>query len=104
MILNICNRQFDSKTIRNIIIKDDVILIDDENDFIRIPYDSNDNIKDAKNWLEFKELTETKLTEAANIIIMICEHYINEYNRCEQCPLQRTYGCIIQNAPINWQR
>ena len=104
MILNICNKEFDSREIRDIRITDDRIFIDATDDYYRLAYESENDIIAAKNWIAFKELTQTKLSEAVHTIMMTCEHYINEYEQCEECPLQRDYGCIIQTAPINWQR
>lgn len=103
MILNICKHKFDSKDIFSINIKDDIVFVDAKDDFYRLTSSDENDIKDAKNWIAFRELTEAKLSDAVQIIMMVCEHYANEYKQCEECPLKRDYGCIIQNAPVNWQ-
>lgn len=103
MILEICQKKFDTKDIRDIMIKEGTIFVDAADDFHRLTYTTEDEIKEAQNWIDFKKLTESKLTDAVKIIIMVCEHYANQYRQCEECPLQREYGCIIQ-APVNWQR
>jgi len=103
MIISICNKEFDTENIYSIRIKDKEVMIDANNDFYRLPYSTEEEIREAKDWLRFKEISKEQIIDAASILMLVCDYYLNQYNQCEECPLQRNYGCLTQLAPMNWR-
>jgi len=103
MIVNICNRPFDSKEIEDITIRNNKIFIETKEDFIEIRYTKEEEIQEARDFLNFKQLTKSDLMNAVNMIILVCDHFINKKEQCEPCPLKKKHGCIFDYTPIDWR-
>lgn len=103
MIIRICEREFDTQTINDITITSSEIMIDTEEEYYMLRYYSEEDIKEAKEFLKFKELTRKELLNAVNIIILTCDYFINNKEQCSACPLQKKNGCVFTNIPIEWR-
>ena len=103
MWLTICNRQFNTESIRSITITERNVLIDTEEDFYNLKYKQEEDIIEAKGWLRLQNITEKDISEAVKIIMLICNDYINKKEQCNSCPLKKQTGCVFQHIPIDWR-
>ena len=103
MFITVCNQTIDVQSILSVIIKDNEVLIDTTEDFLRIKYSSLDEITELKNWQKFSTLTRAELQEALNLLYITCEFFINMKDQCTDCPLKRKEGCVFTTIPIDWR-
>ena len=103
MIIKICNRYFDANDILSVIIRDREVLLDTKDDSYRILYSKKEDITQLKSWLKFRSLTKKDIMETLNILIIICDFFINTKEQCESCPLKKRTGCVFTKIPIDWE-
>ena len=102
MDLRIGSYTFQMEEIRGLRITDKEVLIDGVDDFYRIHYHTQDEIHDALLYKKLQDLTYHDMYDALRTIICICDVYINSKEQCIDCPLHKSYGCMLQTLPINW--
>lgn len=103
MWVTICNRQFNTDSIHSITITGSYIQIDTEEDFYNLYWRKEEDIIEARQWINLQNITEQEINNAISIIRMLCNSYINEKEQCNLCPLKKLYGCIFQQIPIDWR-
>lgn len=103
MIITICNQQFNTNEIKDICIRENNVLIDTEDDYFNLRYTKEEEIKEAKAFLQFKEMTRKELLDAVNIIMITCDFFLNRKEQCAPCPLKKKEGCIFDYTPIDWR-
>lgn len=103
MIITICNQEFDTNDIKDIFITDIKVMVHTTDDFYDIRYSNEEQIKEARNYLKFKELTRKELLQAVNVIITTCDYFISEKEQCAPCPLKKAQGCIFNYIPKDWR-
>ena len=103
MKITICNKQFNTETIKDITITEHNVLVDAEDDFYRIRYTKEEDIVDARTYLRFKTMQKEDLMNAVMIIITTCDYFINSKSQCAFCPLKRDQGCVFNSNPIDWR-
>lgn len=103
MELVICNRNFKAEDIENLQITDKEVFITLDDDFIRLKYKKEEDIHDALLYLKLQNITYQDIYEAMQILIGVCDVYINSKTQCITCPLNKRHGCILQTIPINWK-
>lgn len=102
MELRINNQIFQSEEIRALRIMPKEVLIDGKDDFYRIQYRTPEEIHDAILYLRLQDLTFNDLYDAVKTIVTVCDVYINSKTQCDDCPLHKSYGCMLQTIPNNW--
>ena len=103
MIITICNRQFNTNEIEDIRIHEGRIFVTTTEDYFEFRYIKEEDIKEAKDYLKFQEITRHELLDAVNTIMITCDYFINEKEQCEPCPLKKREGCIFGRIPIDWR-
>ena len=103
MIITICNKEFETQEIRSIKITSSKVFIDTEEDYYELRWITYEDIKAAEDYLRFKELTRKELLDAVNIIMITCDHFLNEKEQCSLCPLQKRNGCVFTCIPLEWR-
>ena len=105
MLIEVCGKKFNTEDIRELVIREQVqkVFVDTTEDFYELRYTNENEIKEAKSYLRFNQITRTELIDAVNIIIMVCDHFINKKEQCEPCPLKKKEGCIFSYLPIEWR-
>ncbi len=103
MWITICNRQFNTDTIHSITITGNFIQIDTDEDFYNLHWRREQEIAEAKQWLQLQSITEQEISNAISTLIMICNTYLNQKEQCNPCPLHKQSGCIFQQIPMNWR-
>lgn len=103
MYINICNKLFDVQDIQNVIIKDKEILLETNDDFHRLKYNTQEEIMELNNWIKFNNLTKEDLLQALHLIIITCEFFINTKEQCKICPLKKKDGCVFTSIPLDWK-
>ena len=78
-------------------------MIDTTEDFFIIPYKKESDIRDAILWKRLQELTLKDLQDAIEIIISVCDSFINSKSQCTDCPLHNNKGCMLQKIPMDWK-
>lgn len=104
MKLNISGRIFDTEDIYELTVREDrrEVFITTEEDFFRIKYRSEKDIRDVLYWKRLSELTTKDVHEAIYTLIIVCEYFINSHEQCKGCPLFNNY-CLLTTIPINWR-
>ena len=103
MEITICNKKFNTESIKGLSITENAVLIDAVDDFYRLRYTNENEILDAKTYLKFEKLKKEELMDAVRIIIITCDYFINSKTQCESCPLKRSQGCVFNSNPIEWR-
>lgn len=103
MIITVCNRKFNTKDIQNIRIHEGRIFITTEEDYYEMRFTREDDIKQARDYMHFQEITRKELIDAVDLIMITCDFFINEKEQCEPCPLKKREGCIFGRIPIDWR-
>lgn len=103
MYITIANRLINSSDIRGITINDKRVLVDTSEEFIRIPYSSEDEIQEAIEWLQLQSISKKDIDRSVKVLMKVCSTYINTKVQCNSCPLNRQYGCMLTQIPINWR-
>lgn len=103
MEIRICNRIYDTSTIRNLNIANGQVFIDTETDYEVLRYHNDEDIRQAKLWLELSTINRTTIMSCVDTLIMVCEHFINSKEQCLMCPLKKSRGCIFTTIPMNWR-
>lgn len=102
MKLNINTYLFEFDDVLDISIKSDVVFVDTKEDFHRIHYSDESEIRDAINWLKFRNLNRDDIRQAIDLLILTCNYFVNTSTQCHGCPLFKTQ-CILTDIPINWR-
>lgn len=103
MQITICNQIFETETIKNIDIAEGRVFIDTDDDYYSLRWTRPEDIREAENYLNFTKLTRRELLDAVNIIILVCDYFINRKEQCNSCPLKKKQGCIFDYTPIDWR-
>lgn len=103
MKLIICNRVFSSEDIQYISIREREIFIEMKEDFVRLKYSSETDIRDARLFNRLQKLTHQDVYDALQILITVCEYNLSTKDQCKNCPLYKSEKCIITTIPINWR-
>lgn len=103
MLLRVGEYVIDTEEIKGITITDSAVLVDGYEDFWKINYKDKSEIQSVINWNTFNTLSRKELRQAIDIIILTCEHFINEKEQCRLCPLQNKRGCVLKEIPIEWR-
>ena len=102
MKLHIGNHLFSIDEIQGLRITEREVLIDGVDDFYRIKYSTQEEIHDALLYKKLQELTYNDMYDAVRTLVCICDVFINSKEQCVECPLHKSYGCMLQTLPINW--
>ena len=105
MLIEVCGRTFDTDNIRELVIREQVqkVFIDTTDEFYELRYSKEKDITEARNYLRFKEITRRELFDAVNLVIMVCDFFINKEEQCAPCPLKKKEGCVFTYLPIDWR-
>ena len=103
MELKIAHRIFKSEEVRCITIRERKVLVDTTDDFYQIPYKNESEIRDAFLWKRLQELTLKDVQDAVEVLICICDSFINTKSQCIGCPLHNINGCMLQKIPMDWK-
>lgn len=103
MELIICNKNFKTEDIEDLRVTDKEVFITLADDFVRLKYKKEEDIQDALLYLKLQDITYQDIFEAMQILIGVCDVYINSKTQCITCPLNKKHGCILQTIPINWK-
>ena len=103
MYITVCGKQIPEDTIQDITITSTKVFIDTTDDYFDLRYSQEEDIKEARDWLQAKQATLPELKQAVSLIILTCNFYINTKEQCSRCPLRRRFGCVFNTIPLNWR-
>ena len=105
MKLRIGTRVFDTEEVYEISIRESQreVFVTTQDDFFRIKYRSEEEIKDVIYWKKLTNITTADLHNAIYTLIITCDYFINSKLQCNGCPLFQHNHCILTTIPNNWR-